>query len=213
MPPYNISHTRGHFPFLIPIHTLIPTPVAVSHFSFPSTPLSFPIPTHMCVALTFISRLFPIPKLHACDQILTKKLAVWGQSSCATKTTQVVSALELINRCVHSLVPDVVLSLACIYELHTSWEAHLLVVAQTKAHYRSNRCGQRLSSPTPARRLSHRHSTTSSLPHSPPLNHPRARVAVARTGSSSRPLLSSVRGGSVPPSLVCGGGAPSLSTT
>jgi hypothetical protein len=103
----------------------------------------------MCVALTFVSRPFPILKLHARDQILTKKLAVWGQSSCATKTTQVVSALELINRCVHSLVPDVVLSLACKYELHTSWETHLLVVTQTKAHCRSNRRGQRLSSPTP----------------------------------------------------------------
>jgi hypothetical protein len=38
---------------------------------------------------------------------------------------------------VHSLVPDVVLSLACKYEIHAFWEAHLLVVAQTKAHCRS----------------------------------------------------------------------------
>ena len=49
----------------------------------------------------------------------------------------VVSALALINRCVHSLVPDVVLSLACKYGIHAFWEAHLLVVAQTKAHCRS----------------------------------------------------------------------------
>jgi hypothetical protein len=50
-----------------------------------------------------------------------------------------VCALELINRCVHSLVADVVLILACQYEVHAFWEAHLLVVAQTKAHCRRNR--------------------------------------------------------------------------
>jgi hypothetical protein len=78
--------------------------------------------------------------------------------------------------CVHSWVADVVLNLACKYEAHASWEAHLLVMAQTKAHllvmaqtkvqYRSNRSlsGQHLSGlppppsgpppiPTPARRL------------------------------------------------------------
>ena len=54
---------------------------------------------------------------------------------------------------------DVVLSLACKYEAHASWEAHLLVMAQTKAQYHSNRSlpGQRLSGlPPPA------------LPQSPP---------------------------------------------
>jgi hypothetical protein len=40
-------------------------------------------------------------------------------------------ALDLINRCVHSLVNNTVLFLACQYKLHASWEAHLLV-AQTR---------------------------------------------------------------------------------
>jgi hypothetical protein len=65
------------------------------------------------------------------DQIFTKKASCVGQSSWPTKTTHVVCALDLINRCVHSLVNNVVLFLACQYELHASWEAHLLV-AQTR---------------------------------------------------------------------------------
>jgi hypothetical protein len=106
----------------------------------PIPPVAIPIPACDAplwhVGPTAVTR-FPFPTVfHACDQIsatkfFTKKASCVGQSSRPTKTTHVVCTLDLINRCVRSLVNNVVLFLACQYEVHASWEAHLFVVAQT----------------------------------------------------------------------------------
>jgi hypothetical protein len=116
-----------------------------------------------------------------CAQLRLHRLA-------PNQATHVLSALALINRCVHSLVPNVVLCLACKYGIHASWEAHLLVVAQTKAHCRSTVVSA-LAPPRPAPSLpSQQHDllatafstplppsrAVSSLPRSPTLPHSRA---------------------------------------
>jgi hypothetical protein len=131
-----IKTARGRLPFLV-LPFSFPT---VSHACEP-----FPIPN--CVQRTATksipihmrplhshSQLCPMHNSQLCpahrDQIFTKKASCVGQSSRPIKTTHVACSLDLINRCVHSLVNNVVLFLACQYELHASWEAHLLV-AQT----------------------------------------------------------------------------------
>jgi hypothetical protein len=140
----------------------------------PIPPVAIPIPACDAplwhVGPTAVTR-FPFPTVfHACDQIsatkfFTKKASCVGQSSRPTKTTHVVCTLDLINRCVRSLVNNVVLFLACQYEVHASWEAHLFVVAQTSPQSTQlpwalklisglphPRAPSRLHRPTPVRR-------------------------------------------------------------
>jgi hypothetical protein len=128
-----IKTARGRLPFLVLPFSfptvshaceLFPIPNCVQRTATKSIPIHMrPLHSHSQLCPMHNSQLCPAHR----DQIFTKKASCVGQSSRPIKTTHVACTLDLINRCVHSLVNNVVLFLACQYELHASWEAHLLV--------------------------------------------------------------------------------------
>jgi hypothetical protein len=88
---------------------------------------------------------FPFPTVsRACDpfsipncvprtttKFYQKKLAAWVKARSQPRLHVLWCALDLINKCVHSLVNNVVLFLDCQHGLHFFWEAHLLVAQRS----------------------------------------------------------------------------------
>jgi hypothetical protein len=87
-------------------------------------------PFQPLVCLHSLSQLCPVSRAPR-PNFYQKKLVAWVKARSQPRLHVLWCALDLINKCVHSLVNNVVLFLDCQHGLHFSWEAHLLVAQRS----------------------------------------------------------------------------------